>query len=613
MLTIAAGVLAAQLRASDIPTAAPTCGNGVPGAVNCVPTKKDLKEARDAYHRGLKLQKEQHLQDAFAQFDEAAHLAPEDQDYTSARALLKAQLVHNHIERGNQFLTQYLNAQATAEFRAALDLDPDNSFARDRLTEATRDSTPAPPPRALPPQLETAMEIHIEPKQENASFHYRGDTRGVYSEIAKAYGVAAEFDASVPARQLRFFVDDIDYFTAMRLAGQISKTMWIALGPKQFLVAADTAENHKQFDRLLLESFLLPPRSTPAETTELFNTLRTMFDLKSVTSGQTSDTIDVRATAPVLAAAKQLLDQLSAERPEVTIDVRVFQIDHQLMRNIGMHVPYTFNLYNIPAAALAGLAGLGSGQNISSLINQLIASGGINQAGSSALSGLLSQLQGQSSIFSTPLATFGGGLTFMGLSLDKLAATLSVNESWSRSLENVTLRASQNTDATLHVGERYPIENASYAPIYNSPQISQVLGNQSYVPPVPSVSYEDLGLNLKLKPIIHDDGDVSMSVELEVRSLTGTSNNGIPIIANREYKGWISLKDGESAVVAGEVDESDTRAITGLPGFGALPVLNHIAATNSLQTSNDELMIVFTPHIVANSIHHTPEIWVSER
>ena len=115
------------------------------------------------------------------------------------------------------------------------------------------------------------------------------------------------------------------------------------------------------------------------------------------------------------------MEQLSNPRPQVMFDIRVFQISHQLTRNIGVHIPNTFNLYNIPAAALAGLAG----QNIQQLINQLISSGGINQLGNSALSGLLSQLGGQqNSIFSQPLATFGGGLTFMGLSLDQFAAAL---------------------------------------------------------------------------------------------------------------------------------------------------------------------------------------------
>ena len=83
-----------------------------------------------------------------------------------------------------------------------------------------------------------------------------------------------------------------------------------------------------------------------------------------------------------------------------------------------------------------------------------------------------------------------------------------------------------------------------------------MLGNQSYVPPFPSVSYEDLGLNLKVKPVIHGDGAVSLQLELQVRSLTGQSHNGVPVISNREYKGSISLSDGEPAVVAGEISRT---------------------------------------------------------
>jgi Flp pilus assembly secretin CpaC len=291
-------------------------------------------------------------------------------------------------------------------------------------------------------------------------------------------------------------------------------------------------------------------------------------------------------------------------------DVQVFQINHQLTRNIGVHVPNTFNLFNIPAAALAGLGG----QSIQDLINQLIASGGINQAGSSGLAGLLAQLTGQqNSIFSQPLATFGGGLTFMGLSLDQFSANLSVNESWVRSLENMNMRASQGNDATFHLGERFPILNASYAPIYNSPQISAVLGNQTYVPPFPSVSYEDLGLNFKAKPTVHGDGSVSVQLELQVRSLTGQSDNGVPVISNREYKGSITLKDGEPAVVAGEISQTDTLSMSGIPGLGFLPGLNQAMVNNTKKTNTDELMIVITPHVLSNTNRVSQEIWVTAK
>jgi Flp pilus assembly secretin CpaC len=201
----------------------------------------------------------------------------------------------------------------------------------------------------------------------------------------------------------------------------------------------------------------------------------------------------------------------------------------------------------------------------------------------------------------------------MGLSLDQLAAMLSLNESWVRSLEHMTLRASQGNDATFHLGTRYPITNATYAPVFNSPQISQVLGNQSYIPPVPSISYEDLGLNVKVKPTVHGDDSVSMQLEMQVRSLTGQGNNGIPVISNREYKGSINLKDGEPAVVAGQMSRTDQLSMSGIPGLGSVPGLNQAMVTNTHEEDEDELMIVITPHIVSTINRDMPEIWISER
>ena len=52
-----------------------------------------------------------------------------------------------------------------------------------------------------------------------------------------------------------------------------------------------------------------------------------------------------------------------------------------------------------------------------------------------------------------------------------------------------------------------------------------------------------------------------------MRSLTGQVDNGVPVISNREYKGSISLKDGEPAFVAGEVSRTDTLSMSGIPGL----------------------------------------------
>ena len=81
-----------------------------------------------------------------------------------------------------------------------------------------------------------------------------------------------------------------------------------------------------------------------------------------------------------------------------------------------------------------------------------------------------------------------------------------------------------------------------------------------------------------------------------MRSLTGQSNNGVPVISNREYKGSINLKDGEPAVVAGEVSETDTRSMSGIPGLGFFPS-NQVMVNNTKKNESDELMIIITPHV----------------
>jgi Flp pilus assembly secretin CpaC len=275
-----------------------------------------------------------------------------------------------------------------------------------------------------------------------------------------------------------------------------------------------------------------------------------------------------------------------------------------------LHVPDNFNLFSIPAAALAALGG----QNIQSLINQLISSGGINQAGNSTISALLAQLQGQqNSIFSQPLATFGGGLTFMGLSLDHLSAMLSMNESSVKELQHVQLRAAQGQDATFKLGERYPILNASFAPIYNNSAIAQVVGNQSYTAPFPSVNYEDIGLTLKAKPVVHQNSDVAVELEIQFRNLGSSITNGIPDILNREYKGGILLKEGEQAVVAGMVTESDERSLTGLPLVSGVPALGVLTSQRTKQEEEDELLILITPHVIRSPERtEAPEIWLGK-
>lgn len=576
----------------------------------CDPSKHDLKEAQTSFRHALKLQKDA-PDEAYTEFERAADLVPRNLEYITAREVAKQRLVYEHLQKGNSELESGKQIQALADFRAALNLDPTNQFARQRLRDAVGDSLPQ--AEAAPRIVQESPEIRVLPSGNVASFHFRGDSRQLLSSVAAAYGVSAQVDDGVPSRRVSFNVDNVSFFRAMLLAGEVTKTFWSPLGDKQILVVIDTAENRRNYERMAMRTFYIPTGSAAASSgasstlNDVVNLLRNLFEIKYVTPNPGSSTLVVRAPQATLDAATQLVEALDTSRPEVTLHIHVYQVSHTFARNIGVHIPNDFNLFNIPAGALAALGG----QNIQSLINQLVASGGINQANNTAISALLAQLQSQqNSIFSQPLATFGGGKTLTGVSLDQLSAQLSLNEGWVKTLDDATLRAIQGDSATFRMGSRYPILNASFAPVFNSAAISQVLQTNSFQAAFPSFNYEDLGLTVKATPSITSDNNVSMKLEINLRALAGQSFNGVPVIGNREYQGSINLLNGEPAVVAGQITRSETRDLSGIPGLSQIPGFNKLAGVNEKQFEYDELLVVITPQIVRRRMGQSTVVYL---
>jgi len=601
--------VASVCLATDNPMASPStlCSSTGNGPA-CHGPRKELKAARQAFNRGLKLEKSENFDEALYEFQDAARLVPQNVEYLTAREMTRQHLAGLHLENGNNDLLAGRQIEAMAEFRTALNLDPQNEFALQRVNDALG---PVPVHMASPPQMVASSDaLTVTPTEARHDFHYRGDSRGLLTAVAASYGLTVIFDDTFPSRRVRFDIDNADFKTAMLAVSEVTKTFTVALEDTVLFACADTPENHRVFDRMGLRTFYVPGAGSPQELQDLMNSMRTLFEFKFVSLNAAASTITIRGPRALLEAATQFFGQLNSPRPEVLLDLKVFQVSHTYARQIGLHVPDTFNLYNIPIGALAALGGT----NIQQLINQLISSGGINQAGNQTIAALIAQLQSQAgSIFSQPLATFGGGLTFMGLSLDQLAPVLSMNESSVRSLEHVQLRASQEKDATFKLGSRYPILNASFAPIYNNAAIASVVGNSSYTAPFPSVNYEDIGLTLKAKPLVHNNSDVALELELQLRTLGTTNTNGIPDILNREFKGGILLKEGEEAVVAGMITESDQHSLNGLPGFSSIPGFGVLTSQNSKQDEEDELLILITPYVVRSPDRSdAPEIYLGK-
>ena len=381
----------------------------------------------------------------------------------------------------------------------------------------------------------------------------------------------------------------------MRLAGALSKTFWVPLTEKSILVLKDDPPTRQAFERFALQTFYVAGANVPQDLNEIVTTLRGAFDIRYMSVNTHENAIVVRAPKRLLDAATRMINGLSDGRPEVMLDIHVYQVSRSTLQSLGMDLPLQFQMFNLTAGALT----LG-GANLQDLINQAISSGAINQANVQGIAALLAQLQNQqlSGIFKTPFATFGGGLSRFAVGIPSASLQLALSKSHVTILDHLTVRAQHGAAATFRLGSRYPILNASFAPIFNTPSISQVIANQSFVAPFPSFNYEDLGLTLKATPAIHGEQDVTLKLETQIKSLGGASLNGVPIINNREYNGTINLRNGETAVVVGSISEQDQRNLSGIPVLSNVPVVTYAVSSHNKNLTEDELIMTITPHIV---------------
>jgi hypothetical protein len=113
--------------------------------------------------------------------------------------------------------------------------------------------------------------------------------------------------------------------------------------------------------------------------------------------------------------------------------------------------------------------------------------------------------------------------------------------------------------------------------------------------PYPASEYVDLGVKVKATPAMHPNHEVTLQLEFEIRALSGSSVNGIPIISNRTLTQTVRVKEDEPTLIGGITDTEETRAITGLPGFAEIPGVGYAFGQRNNSLQDTGLLIVVTP------------------
>jgi general secretion pathway protein D len=186
-------------------------------------------------------------------------------------------------------------------------------------------------------------------------------------------------------------------------------------------------------------------------------------------------------------------------------------------------------------------------------------------------------------------AAEGGGLVYKIVCGD-LTALLRALEKIGKLdvLSRPHILASDNQPATITVGEEVPFVTNT-----RTTETGQTIN---------TIQYEDIGIILEVTPHINPDGLVIMDVYPEISTTTAdtvpiSETLAAAVFAKRSAQTRIAIRDGQTIVIGGLMQDRKTQTLRRVPVLGSIPVIGALFRRTTDDTEKTELLIFLTPHV----------------
>ncbi len=180
-------------------------------------------------------------------------------------------------------------------------------------------------------------------------------------------------------------------------------------------------------------------------------------------------------------------------------------------------------------------------------------------------------------------------MTTSVLSADQFQVVLSAlkTDTDIKLVSNPTIVTLNNSEATINIGEDYPIPKFTYNEERGTFEISDI-------------EYKSIGINLNVTPQVNSAGFINLDIQPEVSARAGTvtlggaSGTEVPIISTRKTNTKITLKDGYTLAIGGLIESTDTKIDTRVPLLGDIPGLGRLFRSNADNLIQRNLIIFIT-------------------
>ncbi|WP_186152197.1 cohesin domain-containing protein [Burkholderia gladioli] len=571
---------------------------------------------QQAYRDGQKLTAAGKVDEGIAKYKEAAKAEPEDAEYRKTWLAERQKAVNDLVEAGDRLAAGGQRDAARKSYEHALSLSPGSERAQAGISNLDADArlnialsraealfmrhqpedarrlldavlTEAPTNRrALELQRRLSAETGAARVEAALAAAYRKPIRidfrdaplkQIFDVISRSSGMNFLFDRDVKTDQrTTIFLKNSTIDATVRYVLATNGLAQQVLDENTVLIYPNTPAKLKDYQELAVRTFFLS--NTEAKT--IANTLKTILKVRDVVADEKLNMVIVRDTPDAIRMAERLVSLEDVPEPEVMLEVEVLEVQRNNELNLGVAWPGSVNVTPLPLGSVIAPV-TGQNTNTNTPYYPYGYGGGFGGGFGGGSNG------------TSPALTMNDLLhqTVRTIGLSSLQATVNANvqDSTVKLLTNPRIRVRNHEKAKILIGERVPN--------FTSTATSTGFLSQS-------VNYLDIGLTLNVEPTVYLDDTVGIKLALEVSSLgntiTTTTGTAAYQIGTRTASTVLQLKNGETDVLAGLIDNEERTSGNKLPGLGQLPVLGRLFGATDDQAKNTEIVLAITPHLVRN-------------
>ncbi len=513
--------------------------------------------------------------------------------YTMARERAAA----SYEERGRAYLKKHQPDLAAEQFKRALTIEPSSQEHQSGLLEALRlndargqnreadrlaqlgrtDEAMEAYAKAaeLDPSLKEPLESISKLTEEQQSLN-RDDRRKqpvtlrfrnaglkeVLEGIGKAGGINLIFDKDVRNDPVTISIQDTPFEEAFNLLLNSNSLFAQTVSPGVMIISPNTKQKQEQYQDLMIRTFYL----SNAKAKDMLVLLKSMLDSKRMHANEQLNTIVIRDQPEKLEMAEKIILANDRLDSEVLFDVEVLEVDRTVDQTYGLTYPKSAGAALVPPGAAAP--------------NFLF-----GQLGQQFTYRQLTDLGQDSYLFKLPTNV---QLDFFKQITD--AKTLAAPK----------VRVVNNKKAEINIGDKQPILLST----------TNVLPGQAATGAVPttstvtSIEFRDTGVKLTVEPSIHLGNELSLKMKIEVirigeRVILQASPEITQFrFGNRSAETMLNVRDGETIVLGGLIQEEDRKSRTTIPWIGDLPFIGNLISGFRTNRITTEVILTITPHLI---------------